>query len=935
MKRTALLTVLLAPLGWAATTHSAEAGPVFTDCGPSLGSWSTRQAAFGDIDGDGSPDVVTADEFTNIHLYLNDGAGNYATPVALTNPGERYRSVEVGDLDGDGDLDAFVTVDFGTDRVLFNDGLGNFTEASVPGGYRSLDATLADFDGDGDLDAFYVGFDQQNRVLINDGAGGFARNSQVVPYTCSRAAPGDIDLDGDVDLVLTCGGGTVRTRLWLNDGTGFFVDGGNVTPTNANSADLADLDGDGDLDIIGPSPHADLSNYSAVGIYLNDGAGSFTSNGQTLGYSTGSQLRYDLQSGDLDGDGDIDFIASMHQGDQRSEVFLNDGSGNFTQDVDNSLAANFTIFVALDDIDMDGDLDVWEATWNNAADRIYVDGLTCPEEAPVVVDTDGDGVNDDVDSCPAEDATGWDTDSDGCLDDSDSDGLTDDLDLCPAENATGWDTNDDGCLDDTDADGVTDDVDVCTGADSSGDTDSDGVCDDTDTDIDGDGVANGDDAFPTDATESVDTDGDGVGDVADQCEGDDATGDADLDGVCWDSEACDDDPAKIEVGVCGCGTADDDLDTDGITDCLEETLTLEADKSHVRWYGTRYRSRHSFYKNMSWADFTGSMELGGGLLAPDFRDDSGSGTGSVHVSFGSTSPVTVYDRDLTYDVRDTCSSSTSDNREKWQHKDHVKNADGKKFQASERAVLRFKNTMRYRSWNDGAMPAMSDTDNLGKVHSRWISADESRVRVRWNKRTDLPLTVTLNGVAMATLVDNGDNTYTIDSAYDTATVYKGNGTDRKRVIDIIYPDNLQEGDVLAWYSDADAAADEDGDGSNLDGFLYEHTLEETTSVDATADSVWYNAGGRFHVRVPIGQSIMDGLIDESTTEQSITVSIQVGDAANSVVDGEVVYNSYTTKPGHWRLEEVEEDTDGGSGGSGGTTRGTSCQTDDEDDDSDG
>lgn len=47
------------------------------------------------------------------------------------------------------------------------------------------------------------------------------------------------------------------------------------------------------------------------------------------------------------------------------------------------------------------------------------------------------------------------------------------------------------------------------------DLDCDGIIDDMDRDMDGDGVINSEDAFPEDASESVDTDGDGIGDNAD------------------------------------------------------------------------------------------------------------------------------------------------------------------------------------------------------------------------------------------------------------------------------------------------------------------------------------------------------------------------------------------------------------------------------------
>ena len=144
----------------------------------------------------------------------------------------------------------------------------------------------------------------------------------------------------------------------------------------------------------------------------------------------------------------------------------------------------------------------------------------------------------------------------GTSPDSDGDGVTDNIDFCPAEDATGADVDGDGCVDtlDTDGDGVPDDQDLCLGADSSGDTDADGVCDDTDADIDGDGVSNGDDAFPGDPTEWADADGDGAGDNSDFCPTDAADTDDDDDGVCDVDDTC-------------LGSADNDADADGDQVC--------------------------------------------------------------------------------------------------------------------------------------------------------------------------------------------------------------------------------------------------------------------------------------------------------------------------------------------------------------------------------
>ena len=489
----------------------------------------------------------------------------------------------------------------------------------------------------------------------------------------------------------------------------------------------------------------------------------------------------------------------------------------------------------------------------------------------------------------------------------------------------------------------------------SDDADGDGIdasldCDDNDAsvglattwypddDADGFGELTGGEVEACDAPSGY------VGNSDDICDGDDATGDADADGTCFDMEDCDTDADKLLEGDCGCGTADEDLDGNGISDCLDNSLTLEAETSHVRWFDTKTGKRkidgvrYTWDKNKSHAKFNGTMELGGGLLAPDFRDASDNGLASIQVTMGASSPVSVYDSgDLLMDVFDQCSASTSDNREKWKHYDRVENAYERYPYSHERAVLRWRNSMRYRSWQESSYPAMSDEDNVGRIHSKFIGVDESRVRVRWNRKSDLPLTVAINGVTLVSIEDNGDNgdnTYTVSSAYDTETVYRGNGTERTRVIDVMYPDNLAEGDELVWYSGTDLTGTE----------LYNQTLEENAASTTNTDSVWYNAGGRFNLRVPLGDDIIAGTLTEASTasEQVANVTITVGDTTTpgSSVSGSVTYSGYVISDGHWRIAETDEDTnDGGnqgssggaSSGQGGNQAGTTCQTNAADD----
>ena len=128
---------------------------------------------------------------------------------------------------------------------------------------------------------------------------------------------------------------------------------------------------------------------------------------------------------------------------------------------------------------------------------------------------------------------------------------------------------------DRDGDGwFNDDEDACgTDADDPAsvpaDTDADGICDTLDTDSDGDGVQDVDDAFPYDPNESVDSDNDGVGDNTD----------TDVDGDGWldeDEMACgtdSKDASSIPVDSDGdliCDPLDPDDDNDTWTDSLDD-----------------------------------------------------------------------------------------------------------------------------------------------------------------------------------------------------------------------------------------------------------------------------------------------------------------------------------------------------------------------------
>ena len=107
-----------------------------------------------------------------------------------------------------------------------------------------------------------------------------------------------------------------------------------------------------------------------------------------------------------------------------------------------------------------------------------------------LVDSDGDGVVDDLDGCPHT-PLGVEVDARGCPLDSDGDGITDYLDQCPDTPAWVF-VDDSGCPLDSDGDGVPDYLDQCLGTAAGVSVDDSGCP----LDSDGDGVPDSQDRCP-------------------------------------------------------------------------------------------------------------------------------------------------------------------------------------------------------------------------------------------------------------------------------------------------------------------------------------------------------------------------------------------------------------------------------------------------------
>ena len=244
-------------------------------------------ASFGDIDGDGDPDLFVPDGRKGDHLYRNDAGVlvdvTAAAGLANVPAGE---GALMADLDDDGRLDIYVARWSDASALYrFAEGgvyedLSALTDVFKPAG--QVGCCALDANGDGNLDLLLVRgrFSEAtyNCLLINDGKGGFTDRTPpewtLLTRHTQTACVGDVDNDGDLDVFFSAADGCT---LWLSDGQGHFSRAFEDAPWEkipGAGAILCDLDDDGDLDLLvraRPTKELDVSGEFLFRNDLNNG----------------------------------------------------------------------------------------------------------------------------------------------------------------------------------------------------------------------------------------------------------------------------------------------------------------------------------------------------------------------------------------------------------------------------------------------------------------------------------------------------------------------------------------------------------------------------------------------------------------------------------------------------------------------------------------
>ncbi len=556
-----------------------------------------------DIDNDGNVDLIFNTVTGDAVVYRNDGGFIFtANNMDITASGEG-KGLAFTDFDRDGDMDVLFNIHNAANQLWVNDTNGTdylIVQATVSGRV-ALGATVQLFA----CGAGVVGSAVLGSRDISGGGGRGSQNEGIAHFGLSTVGGASVayvarttfvggkvvnhavrpDTLGTYQAIKVDAGDNDNLNACDNDGDGIFdnmdldddndgipdITEGNGDPDGDGVINAFDIDADGDgiadnIEAQAEDAYQAPLNIDTDGDGLDDRYDSDTSGTPIIIINTDNIDTPDY----LDNDSDNDNIDDLIEGhDANSDGIADVSPAINNADADNDgLNDNFDTFSGAgndnaigsnaplqntdgadnrDWRDTDDDNDtVLTSTEGNVSNDANNNGTPDYLE-PSIVDTDGDGVTDELDAALNDPCIPSNTAS---VCDTDNDSLTDGDEIANGTNPNNADT---------DGDSIPDGV-------ENRDFDNDGINDGIDTDSDNDGIPDATEAG-TNPLVPTDSDGDGTPDFQDT--------DSDNDGI----------PDALEVGPVpnspvdtdGDGMpnyVDTDSDNDGINDQLEGTADL-------------------------------------------------------------------------------------------------------------------------------------------------------------------------------------------------------------------------------------------------------------------------------------------------------------------------------------------------------------------------
>lgn len=378
-----------------------------------------------DVNKDGKQDIVVVQFDGTLNVLLNNASGGFAAPVAYSNP--NYSQTEIlegyaADLNNDGYPDIVAADQFNNALLVYmnlkNGTFGTPTAINLSYDFGTIASfALGDVNGDGNLDAVTIANNSNSfsnstftvQTCLGGGDGTFKLATTALTQTATVAALvqfngnlgvtlGDLNKDGKLDIALvmeeytqpTVGSIVVTTAKGNGDGTFGALNVNNpvsvsYTATGVPHLDLAtsgvqilDVNGDSNPDIL-----VDVQGTSsALMTALGDGSGGFSSVVQTPNAGGAQQIVYT----DVNGDG----IPDMLQTNGMLQVWTGKGDGTFRFPANGAYIEDGgdSQSLAVADFDGDGNLDIAQLGGDYKQLSLFIgDGKGRFDAAPALAST--------------------------------------------------------------------------------------------------------------------------------------------------------------------------------------------------------------------------------------------------------------------------------------------------------------------------------------------------------------------------------------------------------------------------------------------------------------------------------------------------------------------------------------------------------------------
>jgi hypothetical protein len=338
----------------------------------------TGDFAIGDVNGDNLLDIMIIGEFkdtdSTTQIFINLDNGNFVKDSVSQISQFEEGEIHFIDFENDGDLDVIftgnITWNIDTTIMYLNDGTGNlsFNNSILPNNNIDM-MKVIDFNNDGYDDVLY----NNSALYINNNGTSFYKNTEVSPYFISSGTFEIFDANNDDFLDILIVGSKYPdglSNLFLND------QGEKLTKIEScaipgwyfSVAEFNDINNDGDMDLFVSGLL--YSGNSTGRLYVNNGSGGFTQLNTVLNDATQGGVAF----GDIDGDGDDDMLLTSESSATSWQSYLyKNNNGRMDRIIDHPFSGSSRGDCLLLDVNGDGYLDAVMSGAGNMGHKYYLD----------------------------------------------------------------------------------------------------------------------------------------------------------------------------------------------------------------------------------------------------------------------------------------------------------------------------------------------------------------------------------------------------------------------------------------------------------------------------------------------------------------------------------------------------------------------------------